>query len=60
MDNYLTVKDVQGILRIGKTKMYELIKQDDFPKIQIGKQYLIPETELDKFLKKYLYKKYTY
>ena len=56
---FLTVKEVQGILRIGRAMTYELVNQPDFPKLRIGKKILIPEKEFQDFLKRYLYKKYT-
>ena len=60
MDKYLTVKEAGEILNIGKTKMYELVNQLDFPSVKMGKKILIPESELDKFMRRYLYKQYTY
>ena len=56
MEKYLSVKDIQNILQIGRNKTYNLIQQKDFPKIQIGRSYLIPETEFEKYLKRKLYK----
>ncbi len=41
MDKYLTVKEAGEILNIGKTKMYELVNQPDFPSVKMGKK--IPE-----------------
>lgn len=55
---YLTVKDLQRILHFSKTKVYELIKQDDFPSIKIGGSYLIPQEEFNTFMKRLLYKEY--
>jgi len=60
MDQYLTVKEVQEKLNIGRTKIYELVNQPDFPKVKMGKKILIPETELNNFMRRYLYKKYTF
>ena len=60
MDKYLTVKEAGEILNIGKTKMYELVNQPDFPSVKMGKKILIPESELDKFMRRYLYKQYIY
>ena len=57
MDRYLSVKDIQGILQIGRNKVYNLIQQNDFPKIQIGRNYSIPESEFEKYLQRKLYKK---
>lgn len=38
----LTVEDIGRILNIGRNKAYSLVKEDDFPKIRIGKQFRIP------------------
>lgn len=38
----LTVKDIQGILRIGQVSAYQLIHRPDFPVIKIGRSYRIP------------------
>lgn len=54
--DFLTVQELQDMLRISKNKSYELIQRDDFPKIKIGKKYLIPKNEYQKFLKRSLYK----
>lgn len=56
MDKYLSTKDVQEILQIGRNKVYKLIQQNDFPKIKIGRNYLIPEAEFEKYLHRKLYK----
>ena len=60
MDKYLTVKEAGEILNIGKTKMYELVNQPDFPKVKMGRKILIPESEFNNFMKRYLYKTYTF
>lgn len=57
-DNYLTVKEVADRLRCGTKKAYQLVNQPDFPKIKIGKSILIPESELEKFLHRYIGKTY--
>ena len=43
---YLTTKDVRSILGFSENKTYAIINRPDFPKMKIGRQYLIPE---DKF-----------
>lgn len=60
MEKYLTVNEVKEILRLGKTKTYELVNQPDFPTIRIGKKILIPEKEFQDFIKRYMYKQYTF
>ena len=54
--DYLTVKDLQSYLGFGKNKIYTLVNQNDFPKIRIGKNFLIPREELDIYLKRKIYK----
>ncbi len=54
--DYLTVKDLQSYLGFGKNKIYTLVNQNDFPKIKIGKNFLIPKEELNIYLKRKIYK----
>lgn len=57
MDKFLTVKDVQSILKIGRNKTYNLIHQEDFPKIEIGRSFIIPEDKFNEYMNKHIYKK---
>lgn len=57
MQNVLTTKEVSKKLHMGINQTRELIKRDDFPKITIGKKWLIPENELDKWLSQNIGKK---
>jgi excisionase family DNA binding protein len=43
---FLTIEEVASILRISRTKAYELVREPGFPVIKIGKQLRIPA---DKF-----------
>lgn len=43
----LTVPEVATLLRIGKSKAYELVKQPDFPVIRIGKTLRILKPQLE-------------
>lgn len=54
----LTVKNIQQTLGCGINRAYDIIKQDDFPKIKIGCRYYIPQDDFEKWLKKYLRKEY--
>lgn len=56
MPEYLTVKDVQNILGLGKSSAYKLIEQKDFPKVKIGGSYRIPLEEFNVYMKRHLYK----
>lgn len=56
MNQYLTVKDIQRILGLGKTSAYKLVEQKDFPKVKIGGSYRIPLEEFNTYMRRYLYK----
>lgn len=47
----LNIKDVQSVLRIGKSQAYELAKRKDFPKLPIDKPIRIPRDEFLKWAK---------
>lgn len=53
LDNYndvLTFKELKEILKIGKNKCYELLKQNQIPSIRIGNTYRIPKINVIRFL----------
>lgn len=58
MEVYLKPKDVQRILGFSRAKTYAMINQADFPKIRIGKDIRIPESEFYEFMKRLVYKSY--
>ena len=43
MDEMMTVKEVSKLLGLGINQTYSLVKKDDFPKIKINRQYIIPK-----------------
>lgn len=43
MEQFLTIKDVQNHLQLGRNRVYQLIKIDSFPKVKIGNTYRIPK-----------------
>ena len=45
-----TVAEVQNILRLGRSSIYEAIARGDIPTIRIGKRLLIPKTAIDQLL----------
>lgn len=51
----LTVKDLQAILKMSRTKTYQIVNQPDFPKIRIGREIRIPEKELERYFRERLY-----
>jgi len=46
----LTVPEVAKILRIGRTKAYELVRDDIIPSIRLGKHIRVPLVSLKKWL----------
>lgn len=56
MDNtqkYLTPKDLQGILQLGRNKIYQLCSLNGFPAIKFGSTYRIDEQKFFKWLEKH-------
>jgi excisionase family DNA binding protein len=46
----LTIPEVAALLKIGRTKVYGLIKTDNFPVVQIGRVKRVPVASLNKWL----------
>jgi len=42
MPSILKVEDVQKLLRIGRRQAYELVKQEGFPVIRLGRSIRVP------------------
>ncbi len=53
---FLTVEEVQQILKIGKNQAYKLTKRGDFPSLKVGKQHRIPKDEFRKWCERQAYK----
>lgn len=53
-DEFITPKDVQERLGLGRNSVYKLIGLKGFPKIIIGKKILIPKEEFDKYIYKHI------
>lgn len=51
LPDILTINDVATILRIGRTKAYELSKLTGFPVIKIGKSIRVSKQKLEEWLK---------
>ena len=50
----LLFSDIKKILKIGKNKAYELLKNNDIQSFKIGNSYRIPKTEVIKYIYKSL------
>ena len=57
---YYTVKDIKKILNMGNTTVYKLINQPDFPKMKIGKKWLIPKSKFESFMSRWSNKCYEF
>lgn len=55
----LKVSDVAEVFGCSLKKAYQIVGQEDFPKITIGRIYYVPEEEFDKWIKRYTGKTYT-
>lgn len=49
-ETLLTCTEVQAILRIGKSKLYKLIREEKLPVIRLGNTYRIRMSELETYL----------
>lgn len=47
----ITIKEVQKILRIGRSQAYEIARQKGFPKLPIDKPIRVPKQEFLKWAK---------
>ena len=46
----LNVKQLADLLGISDSSVYELIQEDDFPSLRIGKRIVIPKEELREWI----------
>lgn len=51
--NFLTTKDVQKILNIGRNSAIKLVNLPDFPKVRVGRLIRIPEDDFYKYMESY-------
>ena len=55
---FLSPKDLSKILHFNISKIYAIIAQDDFPKIKVGRQYIIPSDKFAQWVEHNMYKSY--
>ena len=48
----LTIREVQDLLRIGRTKAYHLVSSNQIRALQIGKQKRIPKAEVLDYIRR--------
>ena len=47
----LNAREAAGVLRISKSKVYELARTESFPAVRIGKRVVIPRDKLIEWMK---------
>jgi len=50
MNEFLRPDEVRAILRIGRSKLYEMIAQGELPVVRIGRTIRIPRAELERWV----------
>lgn len=55
LPDVLTVEEVQGVLRIGRTQTYSLIHAGRLPAMRIGNAFRIPKSKLLEFMQRECY-----
>lgn len=48
----MTVKEVQGKMRMSRQGVYNLVNRPDFPKVRAGRKILIPVSGFNEWLRK--------
>lgn len=46
----VSVEEIQQMLRIGKNKVYNLLKNNNIKSIKVGKRYIVPKKYIMDFL----------
>ena len=46
----LSVKQLADVLGVSDSSVYELIREEDFPSLRIGKRIVVPKEELRKWI----------
>ena len=46
----LNVKQLADLLGVADSSVYELVQEDDFPSLRIGKRIVVPKEELRKWI----------
>lgn len=54
MKKTYTIEEAREVLGVGRDAMYKLVKDDNFPKIIVGKRVIIPIKSLERWIDKYL------
>jgi len=52
MAEYITVREMADIMRIGLNKAYQLVQQSEFPAKKVGHKYLVNKNLLSEWVNK--------
>ncbi|OZQ68290.1 helix-turn-helix domain-containing protein [Paenibacillus odorifer] len=47
---FYAITDLLDLLPLGRNSIYRLVSRDDFPKIRIGKKFIIPAKRFEEWL----------
>jgi excisionase family DNA binding protein len=54
MNEFLRPDEVRAILRIGRSKLYEMIAHGELPVVRIGRAIRIPRDELERWVAEHI------
>jgi excisionase family DNA binding protein len=52
LPEFLTVEEIRAYLRLGRSTVYELLRQGELPHVRFGRAIRVPKTALAKYLSK--------
>lgn len=55
-----TIKDIQNIFKLGRTKAYELMASDGFPSFKLNSRVYVEKAKLNEWVSKQAGKEYCY
>ena len=50
LPEFLTVEEVRAYLRLGRSTIYELLRQGELPHVRFGRAIRVPKTALAKYV----------
>ena len=50
LDEIMTLKEMAGYLKIGKSTLYKMVREDKIPVVKIANQWRFRKEEIDKWL----------
>lgn len=53
MENFITTSDVMDLLKISRTKIWHLIRQENFPAFKLGGDYRFQKSEIIQWMEQH-------